>query len=119
MKKKNFGKIIFVQKNMDIVLNKGAIMYRIIDSRGSGKTSRLFLLAKENHGIVICSNPNAMKRKALDYGIVGIDFMSYQELIERKDTLCAPLYFDELEAFVKCYISEIGHMGGYTLSNED
>lgn len=35
-------------------------MYRIIDGRASGKTSRLLLLAKENNGIVVCANPSAM-----------------------------------------------------------
>ena len=32
-------------------------MYRIIENRGTGKTSRLMLLAKENNAIFVCSNP--------------------------------------------------------------
>jgi hypothetical protein len=32
-------------------------MYRIIDGRGTGKTSRLMLLAKENNGVIVCANP--------------------------------------------------------------
>ena len=39
-------------------------MYRIIEGRGTGKTSRLMLLAKENDAIFVCSNPDAMKYKA-------------------------------------------------------
>ena len=39
-------------------------MIRIIDERGSGKTSRLMLLAKENNATFVCSNPSAMKVKA-------------------------------------------------------
>ena len=35
-------------------------MYRIIDNRSSGKTSRLMLLAKENNAAIACSNPSAM-----------------------------------------------------------
>ena len=35
-------------------------MYRIIDTRASGKTSRLMLLAKENNGVFVCANPYAM-----------------------------------------------------------
>ena len=31
-------------------------MYRIIDGRATGKTSRLMLLAKENDGIVVCKD---------------------------------------------------------------
>ena len=40
-------------------------MYRIIDNRGSGKTGRLMLLAKENDAIIACANPHAMEQKAL------------------------------------------------------
>ena len=53
-------------------------MYRIIDKRGSGKTSRLMLLAKEHNGIFVCSNPLAMKEKALSYVFVVFDIMSYE-----------------------------------------
>ena len=53
-------------------------MYTIIDKRGTGKTSRLLLLAKENNGIIICQNPPLMQKKAYGYGITGIDFMSYE-----------------------------------------
>ena len=94
-------------------------MYRIIDSRGCGKTSRLFLLAKENNGIIVCANPLHMRTKAHNYGITGLRFMSYQELIERKDTIGDPLFIDELEVFVRLYLTEIARIGGYTLSNED
>ena len=56
-------------------------MYRIIDGRGSGKTSRLLLLAKENNATVICANPKAMETKAHAYGLVGINFISYRDAI--------------------------------------
>ena len=56
-------------------------MYRIIDSKGTGKTSRLLLLAKENDGIVVCAYPNFLREKAYAYGLTGIDFLSYNEFI--------------------------------------
>ena len=43
-------------------------MYRIIDGRGTGKTSRLMLLAKENNGVIVCANPQKMREKAEVYG---------------------------------------------------
>ena len=94
-------------------------MYRIIDGRASGKTSRLLLLAKENNGIVVCANPSAMQSKASGYGITGLRFMSYTELFAQKDIIGSPIYIDEMEIFVKRFLSEIGHLEGYTLSNED
>ena len=54
-------------------------MYRIIDGRGTGKTSRLMLLAKENNGVIVCANPQKMREKAEVYGIIGLEFISYKE----------------------------------------
>ena len=49
-------------------------MYRIIDGRGTGKTSRLMLLAKDTNSVIACANPYAFEQKAKAYGIIGIDF---------------------------------------------
>lgn len=92
-------------------------IFRIIDNKGSGKTSRLMLLAKEHDGIIVCRNPYAMAEKAKAYGIVGISFISYYEFItEREVYEKVPYYIDELEDFVKFFRSELK---GYTLSKED
>ena len=42
-------------------------MYRIIDGKGTGKTGRLLLLAKENDGIVVCANPTKTREQAHHY----------------------------------------------------
>ena len=91
-------------------------MYRIIDSRGSGKTGRLMLLAKETGAIIACSNPSAMRHKAYAYGIAGLQFISYKELFT-DNYADEKIMIDELESFVKyCVEAEVI---GYTLSNED
>lgn len=103
-------------------------MYRIIDGRGSGKTSRLMLLAKENGATLVCSNPRAMEAKAHAYGIVGIDFMSYADAIDHMrhpdskytaEHRRPAMVVDELEGFVQCALGMNGPLIGYTLSNED
>ena len=91
-------------------------MYRIIDSRGSGKTSRLMLLAKENDTAIACSNPAAMRQKAYAYGITGINFISYNDLIDGWD---GNVFIDEIEVFVKYFLRYDIKLEGYTLSNED
>jgi hypothetical protein len=91
-------------------------MYRIIDGRSSGKTSRLMLLAKETNSAIACSNPNAMRQKAYAYGITGIDFISYSELFNGEWTE-ENVLIDELEEFVKQYID--AEITGYSLTNED
>lgn len=103
-------------------------MYRIIDGRGSGKTSRLMLLAKENGATLVCSNPRAMEAKAHAYGIVGIDFMSYADAIDHMrhpdsrytaENRRSAMVVDEIEDFVQCALGMNGPLIGYTLSNED
>ena len=96
-------------------------MYRIIDDRGSGKTSRLMLLAKETHGTIVCSNPHAMAQKAKAYGLVGIDFMGYHDFLNSKGVELNNYYIDELETFVQYAAWEMaghGNFAGYTLSLE-
>lgn len=103
-------------------------MYRIIDGRGSGKTSRLMLLAKENGATLVCGNPRAMEAKAHAYGIVGIEFMSYADAIDHMrnpdskhtaENRRPAIVVDELESFVQCALGMNGPLIGYTLSNED
>ena len=89
-------------------------MYRIIDGKSTGKTSRLLLLAKENNGIIICENPIAMRDKAYRYGITGIDFISYGDF-NHFHVYDKPLFIDEMDSFLYYLNREIQ---GYTLSNE-
>ena len=93
-------------------------MYRIIDSRGSGKTSRLMLIAKENNAKFACSNPHVMEAKAHAYGIIGLEFISYGDLLKlgsKNDTVV----IDEMESFVRYVITNTGNLIGYSLSNQD
>ena len=98
-------------------------MYRVIKSRGTGKTRELMMdalaIRKEIGApvVILCSNPRAMERKAYSYGVVGVDFKGYDEFHSiGEDTI---YYIDELENFVKYYFSENGKLRGYSLTNED
>lgn len=92
-------------------------MYRIIDNRGSGKSSRLMLLAKETGAKIICNNPQAMKQKAYAYGITGIDFAHYSDLCNGNIAPEEKILIDELEVFIQ-YCAKAKFIG-YTLSCED
>ena len=91
-------------------------MYRIIDNRATGKTSRLMLLAKEQNGIIVCKDPIAMRKKAYDYGIAGIDFIPYHLYLPNERNDERPVFIDELELYLKSWNKNIA---GYTISNED
>ena len=117
-------------------------MYRIIDGRGTGKTSRLLLLAKEHDGIVVCAYPEWMKEKAYKYGLVGINFISYSDFIKgimdnnvkmnmfhpdgeiSTQEITLPGFHSEKPVFVDDLEKLFNHLCvskflGYTISNED
>ena len=91
-------------------------MYQVIDTRGSGKTSRLMLLAKENNGVLVCSNPYAMANKAHAYGLTGFDIISYADYFDRKYEHGKPVFIDELDGYVK---SLGNNLSGYSLTIGD
>ena len=95
-------------------------MYRIIDDRSTGKTSRLMLIAKENNAIFVCSNPDAMRYKAKAYGIDGIEFISYGTFLQDyKEYQNTKYVIDELEYFLKTvFFYSTNELIGYTLSIE-
>lgn len=90
-------------------------MIRIIDNKSTGKTGRLMLLAKENNGTLVCSDPHCMKQKAKAYGLIGFDCISYNDYHERNYDTHKPIYIDELENYLHLY----GRVDGYSLSTED
>ena len=99
-------------------------MNRIIDKRGSKKTYKLMLDAKSSDiSTIVCANPSAMKEKSYSYGIIGLDFMSYEQFANH----CNPkeigdYYIDELEDFIRylAYSSSLkGTFKGFTITAED
>jgi len=91
-------------------------MYQVIDVRGSGKTGRLMLLAKENNGIFVCSNPDAMTYKAHAYGLTGFDIISYYDYLNHNYEQGKMVFIDELDMFVK-YLGD--NLSGYSLTIGD
>lgn len=88
-------------------------MERIIDKRGTGKTHKLLSLAKNNNGVVVCSDPTIFREKAYAYGITGIDFVSFEEFLKSPEIYkYRKVYIDELEGFIR----KFPNIEGYTLS---
>lgn len=94
-------------------------MYQIIDKRGTGKTSRLMLLAQEHNGIFVCANPYGMREKAKNYGFSGFEIVSYQDFLKQNYSYYDKMVFiDELELFVKSLGNKFNNLNGYSLSLE-
>lgn len=92
-------------------------MYRIIDKRGSGKTSRLMLLAKETGATIVCANPHAFEAKAKAYGIEGLTFISYSDMYDVKyDCGQTKLLIDEIDGLLQAWDDNII---GYCLTPDD
>ena len=93
-------------------------MYRIVGGRGSGKTYKLLEIANNSQGIIICSNPLAMREKARAWGFTEIkDFLAYQETesiqVDHKN-----VFIDEIEKYIKLQFSD-NRLKGYTYTFED
>ena len=88
-------------------------MFRIIDEQGSGKTSRLMLLAKENNATFVCANPRAMEYKAAAYGLEGIRFISYHDFVTSYEE--SNYVIDEVEDFFKATMGK-NELIGYTIT---
>lgn len=72
-----------------------------IDINSSGKTRKMLEEAKKNGAIVVCKYPLHMQDKANSYGIYGLKFASYDEMmmVVNKGQKVA---VDELGEFFKC-----------------
>lgn len=92
-------------------------IFRIIDGRSTGKTSRLLLLAKENNYAVACMNPEIMRSKAERYGFVGLKIISYKDVMDYpRGAFPNGILVDELEPFIRVILKH--DIAGYTMSVE-
>lgn len=96
-------------------------MIKIIDKQGTGKTKKLLELAQDNNGVIICDSPNKMRERAFDYGITGIDYVTYEDYwfntIETEEFIAGrKVYIDKVSNFLAAYDADIN---GYTDCMED
>jgi hypothetical protein len=92
----------------------------IIGGRSTGKTRKLLEHAKENNAAVVCRNPSAMARKAAAYGIFGVQFVSYDEvvnLIHDDFDFCDNFVIDEAKDFLDFLFA--GNCLGFTQTEDN
>jgi hypothetical protein len=91
-------------------------MFIISGGRGTGKTRMLLERAKAEGGIVVCKDPEAIRQRAYEYGIVGLEIISYGAL--QNNTVISeekPVYIHDINKFITYNFQEVK---GYTLCNE-
>mgnify|MGYP003307836882 CR=1 FL=1 len=72
-------------------------MFIISGEKGTGKTRALLERAKEANGVVVCKDPEAMRERAYDYGIVGLDIVGYGDLY----LAGKPVYIHDINKFIE------------------
>lgn len=106
-------------------------MYRIVASRGTGKTRALMEEAYKNNGLFVCQNAHRMFEKANAYGFNGLKIISFRDFIDeiephtmysdvaiqgyQHESGC-DIYIDELEGLVNFIC--LNKFKGYTISDD-
>lgn len=91
-------------------------MFKILGSRGSGKTYELIREASRTpNAVIVCRDPYGMKVKIKDYGFNNerTKAISYGEFINELHSSYNAYYIDEIETFLSTL-----HVDGYTMSVE-
>lgn len=92
----------------------------VIGGRSIGKTRKIMELAKEKNAIVICKNAAAMERKAAAYGIFGLKFISYDDILNcvREDMVPVDDFVvDEVKEFMDFMLAS--NCLGFTQTEDD
>lgn len=76
-------------------------MIRIIGTRGIGKTRKLLQEAQEKNATVVCSNVKRYAEKAHAYGIVGLNFVTYEEYLSSFDNDDVLYMVDDVEELLR------------------
>lgn len=80
----------------------------IIGENSSGKTRKMLEKAKESGAVVVCKHPLHMQSKANSYGIYGLEFISYEDVIKGYIIDGKKIAIDELgDFFAYCFGVEL------------
>ncbi len=72
----------------------------IIGENSSGKTRKMLEEAKKSGATVVCKHPLHMQSKANSYGILGVEFASYDEFNDGS-VYAEKVAIDEIGDFIK------------------
>lgn len=74
-------------------------MFIISGGKGTSKTKTLIERAKEENAIVVCEDTLAMRERAYEYGITGLNIMSYREFDTLEDVK-EPVYIHDINKYI-------------------
>ena len=81
-------------------------MIKVIGPRGTGKTTKLFELARENNAMILTSNSRAMREKARSRGYEDIEIIGYGDLDNDNYSLGKDVFVDNADDVLNCLINK-------------
>ena len=97
-------------------------MIKIIGPRGTGKTTKLFELARENNAMILTSNSRAMREKARSRGYEDIEIIGYGDLDNDNYSLNKGVLVDNADDILSCLMNKfytIKIIGYSVITNEN
>lgn len=77
-------------------------------------TKELLMKAKEDDALIVCANPDALRKKAYEYEIMGLRFVSYLDYIATSNRLAlGDIYIDDIELYLDIVTNR--KLKGYTV----
>ena len=91
-------------------------MFVVSGGRGTGKTRALLERVKSEDAILVCEDTMHMRERAYQYGIVGLNLITYEEYCQcSSDELDKPVYIHDINKLLKRINNQTK---GYSVCNE-
>ena len=96
-------------------------MKTIIDKRGTGKTTKLFQLARETNSLILATNSRALREKARSKGYKDLEIIGFGDLDNDNFSLGKTLLVDNAEYVLQNLLDKFYglDMIGFTATQED
>jgi hypothetical protein len=74
-------------------------MFIVSGGRGIGKTRTLLERVKSENAIIVCEDTIEMRERAYNYGITGLNIMSYKEF-DTLEKVEEPVYIHDINKYI-------------------
>lgn len=74
-------------------------MFIVSGGRGIGKTRTLLERVKSENAIIVCEDTIEMRERAYNYGITGLNIMSYKEF-DTLEKVEEPVYIHDVNKYI-------------------
>ena len=89
-------------------------MFIVSGGRGIGKTRALLERVKSEDAILVCENTMQMRERAYQYGLTGLNLMSYEDF-SALEKVEEPVYIHDINKYVS-YGNK--NVKGYSVCND-